>query len=84
MTESSAGDTLVCADCGRSIGWHSDEAREWAPVEDGKRFGSVCPDCYRMRYGDDESRQFAERTRDEQEDERTGAAPPEGPPQDVG
>jgi hypothetical protein len=70
VTAPPEGDTLVCADCGRSIAWRSDEAREWPTVEDGQRFGTVCVDCYRRRYGDDETRQHAERMRAEQQDDR--------------
>jgi hypothetical protein len=70
MTDAQGADVLVCTDCGRSIAWHSDEAREWFPVDDADRFGTLCTDCYRSRYGNKESRQFAKRTRDDQEDER--------------
>ena len=69
---STSGGTLTCADCGRSIPWHSDEASEWPPVEDGTKFRTVCVDCYRARYGDDEANESARRTRDEQHDERGG------------
>jgi hypothetical protein len=61
---------LVCADCRRTVLWHSDEAGEWPTVDDGGRFGTVCSDCYRKRYGDDEATQFEHKTRDEQCDER--------------
>ena len=72
MTDAQGADVLVCSDCGRSIAWHSDEAREWSPVDDDDRFGTVCTECYRSRYGDDEGRRLAKRTRDQQEDERAG------------
>jgi hypothetical protein len=72
MTDAQGADVLICTDCGRSIAWHSDEAREWSPVDDDEGFGTVCTECYRSRYGDEKSRQFAKRTRDQQEDERAG------------
>jgi hypothetical protein len=61
---------LVCADCSRTVLWHSDEAGEWPAVDDGGRFGTVCPDCYRKRYGDDEASEYEQKTRNEQHDER--------------
>jgi hypothetical protein len=61
---------LRCADCGRTVPWHSDEAREWPTVDDSGRFGTICPNCYRSRYGDDEVSEYNQRTRDEQHDER--------------
>jgi hypothetical protein len=61
---------LVCADCSRKVLWHSDEAGEWPTVDDGNRFATVCSDCYRKRYGEDEASQFEQQTRAEQEDER--------------
>lgn len=64
------GDVVVCADCGNSVPWHSDEAREWPAVEDGAAFATVCVDCYRTRYGDDEADESERRTRDEQQDDR--------------
>jgi hypothetical protein len=64
------GGLLVCADCGRAILWQSDEAAEWPTVEDGAAFRTVCVDCYRARYGDDEAEESARRTRDEQRDDR--------------
>jgi hypothetical protein len=63
-------DVLVCADCGREIAWHSDEAGEWPVVEDEHTFGTVCVDCYRKRYGDDETHRAAERIRHDQQDDR--------------
>ena len=66
----SLGQVLVCADCGRNVAWHSDEAREWPAVEDGNDFGTVCVDCYRTRYGDDEADESERRTREEQQDDR--------------
>jgi hypothetical protein len=62
---------LVCADCGRSIPWRSDEAGEWPVVEDAGVFRTLCFECYRSRFGEDESHQDSERTRDEQSDERS-------------
>jgi hypothetical protein len=61
---------LVCADCSRTVLWHSDEAGEWPTVADGDRFGTVCSDCYRKRYGEDEASQYEQQTRVEQQDER--------------
>jgi len=63
-------DVLVCADCGETVLWQSDEAREWPAVEDPKGFGTVCVECYRARYGDDEAGQSAQSTRDQQQEER--------------
>jgi hypothetical protein len=65
------GDLLVCADCGRSIPWRSDEAGEWPVVEDaGGAFRTLCFECYRSRFGEDESDVDSERTRADQSDER--------------
>jgi hypothetical protein len=61
---------LVCADCSRTVLWHSDEAGEWPTVDDGDRLGTVCSDCYRKRYGEDEASQFERQTRADQQDER--------------
>ena len=61
---------LVCADCGRSIPWRSDEAGEWPVVEDAGTFRTLCFECYRKRFGEDESTQDSGRTRHEQSDER--------------
>ena len=61
----------MCADCGREIPWRSDEALEWQAVEDPGSFGTVCTDCYRTRYGEDEATQAAQRTRVEQQDDRS-------------
>jgi hypothetical protein len=63
-------DALVCADCGRTVSWRSDEAGEWPTVDDASGFKTVCVDCYRKRYGDDEADERGRRTRDEQRDER--------------
>jgi ABC-type sugar transport system ATPase subunit len=64
------GDVLVCADCSRTVLWHSDEAGEWPTVDDRDRLGTVCSDCYRKRYGEDEASQFERQTRADQQDER--------------
>jgi hypothetical protein len=66
----SSGEQLVCADCGRSIPWRSDEAGEWPVVEDGGVFRTLCFDCYRLRFGEGESDRDSERTRADQSDER--------------
>jgi hypothetical protein len=63
-------DFLACADCGASIAWRSDEAREWVPLEVARGFVTVCVDCYRERYGKDEADEYAKQTRAEQRDER--------------
>ena len=70
LSKRSVGDVLVCADCGRTVLWQSDEAGEWPTVEDKQGFWTLCVDCYRKRYGDDEAAQSAQRTRDDQEDDR--------------
>jgi hypothetical protein len=65
------GELLVCADCGRSIPWRSDEAGEWPVVEDAGVFRTLCFECYRSRFGEGESGRDSERTRADQSDERT-------------
>jgi hypothetical protein len=64
------GDLLVCADCGRSIPWRSDEAGEWPVVEDAGTFRTLCFECYRSRFGEGESGRDSDRTRADQSDER--------------
>jgi hypothetical protein len=71
VTEEPHETALVCADCGRSIPWHSDEAGEWPVVEDAGGFRTLCFDCYRVRYGQDESVEDARQTRAQQSDDRT-------------
>lgn len=70
MTSEGRSDRLVCADCGRSIPWRSDEAGEWPTVEDGETFVTLCFDCYGRRYGKDELEQARGAVHDVQEDER--------------
>jgi len=66
-----AAGKLVCTDCGREIPWRSDEAGEWPVVTDAGSFKTVCLDCYRTRYGDDEADQSIEATRHGQQNDRT-------------